>query len=142
MYVALIAIGIAVWRYPMPEFRDLDAGNGVPYSHIVNLRPVGIVGAISIFMHLLCRLFNFKYLAKWSFSILVPTSLNVGGHYLWMSTLAYDERPRTVISPTEALVFNLVLFTIGFVAVVVLLDVILPKWFSHPANASEESANN
>ena len=113
--VSLTAACVAVWQYPKVA---PNPANGVDYSFLINLRPFGLIGAISIFMHVACDAIGLRSLIRWLVSILVPSFSMFGWWFWWVAGIKQSgvHHPIT-ISPIEVLILNLVTFTIGFAVV-------------------------
>ena len=113
--VSLIAACVAVWQYSKAT---PNPANGVDYSFLINFRPFGLIGAISIFMHVACDAIGLRSLVRWLVAILVPSVAMLGWWFWWVAGIKQSgvHHPIT-IRPTEVLILNLVTFTIGFAVV-------------------------
>ena len=112
---ALIAACVAFWLSPGTA---PDPQNGVDYSFLINLRPLGLVGAVSILMHVLCNSLGLRTITKWIVSILVPSFATLAGWFWWVGGIREtgEYYPTTDVLIT-VLISQMTLYTIGFAVI-------------------------
>lgn len=121
-------MSVAVWQCPNALASAVaDSLRGVGFSFHVDLRPFALVGAISVFMHLLCDALGLKAIMRWLFATLVPCFAMLGWWFWWVAEIKNSgvHHPITV-SPFVFLIFDLFTFTIGFAIVSWMLALVRP----------------
>jgi hypothetical protein len=146
--IAVISISLAICQVPPPEPIAMDNGSYVlsrpalVHEIAFMLQPHAYLIGVGTFMHLLLRMFTLTTWLRWSIAITLPTALSFG-HYLWW--LDYVERNNihhpVSITMTEALLANLISFTISFGIVSLAMRWIFPS--NHPRElAQTKTADN
>ena len=135
--VALIAACLTFVQIPVPPPTviningDVESAPNAIHSILYNFRGVAYVGAISIFIHAACSVLAMKNLARWIFSILVPTLVTFAYHLWWVDHIRRNEIHYPItISPSTVFAINLISFTIGTAVVVGLFSILSP--FAEP----------
>ncbi len=139
--VALIAIFLALWQYPKSE---PNSANGVDYSWLIKFRPFGLVGAISVFMHVACDMLGLRSVFRWMVGTIVPSLAMLGWWLWWVSGIkASGVHHPITIGPTEVFVIHLITFTAGFAVVSLVLSWIR-SWLDpeHKGDAFENGNNH
>lgn len=114
--VAIIAACLSFWQAPMQTATESPASSGVPYGHIVNLKPLGFYFAVSIVMHVCTTLLGIRASLRWLCSILLPTFALFCYHFV----NAKQVNPLTTelsIDPQKILLVDLTAFTACFLVV-------------------------
>ena len=105
--------------------------SGVPYSHMIDLRPIGYYTAIAIFMHALCELIGLNAIIRAAISILAPSLAALAVHLWWVAKIEQEELHYPIsITPAEVLIFNLIAFGICFGVAACLLA--FARWVTCP----------
>ena len=136
--VLLTAACIALWQYPESE---PNLTNGVDYSFLINLRPIGLIAAVTIFMHVACDAIGLTSFTRWLMAILPPSIAMLGWWLWWVARIKQSNAHHPItIGPFEVLIVHLVTFTISFAVISGLLSLARSVPILSPTEHQHDSA--
>jgi hypothetical protein len=119
--IAVISTSLAIGQFPPPEPVVMDNESEVlsrpalVHEIVFLFQPYAYLIGVGTFMHLLLSMFTLPTWLRWSIAIALPTGLSFGHHLWWLDYVERNNIHHPVsITMTEALLANLISFTISF----------------------------